>query len=123
MTTRDFPSGGALEIAVRSVDAVVVLSVRGDLDLSTTPHLTEAIDVVLAQSRPSALIVDLTEVPFLASVGMTVLVETHGRVAEVAIFAVVAAGPATARPLTLVGLDKTFSIYTDLDAALAAIPG
>ncbi|MGA9871337.1 MAG: STAS domain-containing protein [Rhodococcus sp. (in: high G+C Gram-positive bacteria)] len=121
MTTHDLPTGGTLEISVERIDGVVVLSVKGELDMVSTPYLTEAIDVVLAEASPSAVIVDLTDVPFLASIGMTVLVETHRRVSEFSDFAVVAAGPTTARPLTLMGLNETFSMYTDRDAALAAV--
>lgn len=37
---------------------------------------------VVAEATPPALIIDLTEVPFLASVAMTALVEAHRRVDE-----------------------------------------
>lgn len=67
------------------------------------------------------VVVDLTEVSFLASVGMSALNEASRRVADVSQFAVVADGPATGRPLTMMGLGETFAIYTDLDAAVAAL--
>lgn len=77
----------------------------------------------LADGPPVGVVVDLTEVSFLASVGMSVLIEASRRVADVSRFAVIAEGPATGRPLTMMGLGETFAIYTDLDAAVAALSG
>lgn len=110
-----------LEVAVRQIENVTVLSVSGEVDLATAPQLNESIDAALSATDVSGLIVDLTDVTFFASVGMTVLVEASNRVGERARFAVVAQGPLTARPLTLMGLHETFSIFTDLDAALAGL--
>ncbi|MDV8056438.1 STAS domain-containing protein [Rhodococcus sp. IEGM 1343] len=114
---------GPLDITVTRIGTATVLSVRGELDLVTSPYLRESIDAVFASSTPTALIVDLTDVPFLASVGMGVLVDAGHRVSP-AQFAVVADGPATRRPLMLVGVDQTVPMYTDLQAAVAALlPG
>ncbi|OLT35050.1 anti-anti-sigma factor [Rhodococcus sp. CUA-806] len=99
----------------------IVLSVRGEVDLVTAPQLTESIDAVLAEHAPTALVIDLTDVPFLASVGMTVLLDASRQVTGTTGFAVVADGPTTARPLTLLGLDQEMTLYTDLDAALSAL--
>lgn len=119
MSTNDAASA-PLDIAVERLGRVTVLSVRGELDLLTSPFLTESIEAVLTEAEPAALIVDLTEVPFLASVGMSVLIEASRRVGESVTFAVVADGPNTNRPLVLMELDQTFAIYTDKAAAIAA---
>lgn len=111
----------SFEVSVIDIEAVTIVSVRGELDVATAPALAASIDAVLSGNQPPALIVDLTEVLFLASMGMTVLIETSRRVSEAAMFAVVADGPSTARPLTMMGLDKIFPIYPDLDAAVAAL--
>ena len=121
MTTHDLPSDSNFEIAVQKIDSVVVLSVHGELDMTTAPQLTEAVDSALSDESASGMIVDLTDTPFLASAGMTVLIETHRRVAPNGKFAVVASGPTTARPLTLMGLDETLSLRPSLDDALAAV--
>ncbi|KZF02596.1 anti-anti-sigma factor [Rhodococcus sp. EPR-157] len=109
------------EVGVTRRGGLVVLNVRGEVDLVTAPQLTESIDTVLTELEPTALIVDLTNVPFLASMGMSVLAEANRRIGDAAVFAVVADGPSTARPLTMMGLDQQFVIYTDLDAAVAAV--
>jgi anti-anti-sigma factor len=97
-----------------------VLSVGGEIDLATAPALEEAIAGVLAED-PTALIIDLSEVTFLASAGLQLLVATHERIRESADFAVVAEGPATSRPIQLTHLDSVFALYSDLDDALAAV--
>jgi anti-anti-sigma factor len=96
-----------------------VLSVRGDVDALTAPELTKAIVKVL-DSSPSAVIVDLSEVEFLASAGMSVLVEAHERVSASAKLLVVADGSATSRPIKMVGIDKIVSLYPTLAEALNA---
>lgn len=116
----DNAGSAPLDIAVERIGATTVLSVRGELDLLTAPHLSESIDAAVAEAMPSALIIDLTAVPFLASVAMAVLVEAHRRIETASRFAVVAEGPTTSRPLMLMGLHETFALYADLDAALAA---
>src|ERR1700733_14791167 len=76
-----------------SVDHVVVIAVTGEVDALTAPHLSAAIDTALAGS-PTAVIVDLSAVEFLASAGMSVLVAAHEVTTDVsARFGVVADGP------------------------------
>lgn len=100
---------------------LAILAVSGEIDVATAPQLTECIEAVLAESAPVALIIDLTDVPFLASVGMTVLVEANEHVGTSTRFAVVADGPATSRPLIMMGFDQVITLYTDLDAAVTAL--
>jgi anti-sigma B factor antagonist len=110
---------GGLEIAITLHDNIVVLNVSGTLDMVTAPQLTKSIQHEL-RNQPVAVIVDLTDLEFLASAGMTVLLTAHGEIDESAQFAVVADGPAVARPMRLVGVDKLLMMHTTLDAALAA---
>ena len=99
------------------VDGVVILSVSDVLDLTTAPTLATEISAKLAQS-PTALIVDLTQVTFLASAGMTVLIKGQEKAGTAVRFGVVAEGSATSRPIKLLGLDDTLAIYPTLDDAL-----
>jgi anti-sigma B factor antagonist len=98
---------------------VAILSVSGDVDALTAPELTKAIAGVLDKG-PSAVIVDLSDVAFLASAGMSVLVEANELVGPAAKLLVVADGPATSRPIKLVGIDKIVSLYPNIDDALNA---
>lgn len=98
-------------------DRTVVISCSGELDMLTSPMLARRIaDAV--DKQPSALIVDLTDVVFLASAGMQVLVQAHDDVGPAIEFVVVADGPFTHRPMTIVGVDEIFAMRATLDAAL-----
>ena len=98
---------------------LVILSVTGTIDVRTAPQLTDSVTAVLA-GRPRALVIDLTDTVFLASAGMSALLAAHAS-APTGHFAVVADGPSTARPMKLLGLDQTLTIYPTLDSALAEL--
>ncbi|WP_233223562.1 STAS domain-containing protein [Amycolatopsis sp. CA-128772] len=104
--------------AERTGDAVV-LAVAGELDLLSAPLLSDEIATALADA-PARLVIDLSEVSFLASIGITVLVEARRT-----------AGPATGvrvvapeagivhRTLGLTGLHDALGVATTRAAALA----
>ncbi|WP_123024254.1 STAS domain-containing protein [Mycolicibacterium stellerae] len=99
----------------------VVLSVIGEVDIVTAPHLSRAICEALGKSA-TTLVIDLTEVTFLASVGMSVLVTAQQAADAMAVrFAVVAEGVTTRRPITLLGIDAVLALYPTLDDALRAV--
>lgn len=116
------PDTGAagFDVAVTWHERIIVLGVAGTLDMVTAPQLTESILTSLT-NKPAAVVVDLTEVEFLASAGMTVLIAANEEVAQQAQFAVVADGPATGRPMRLVGVDKMLTLYPTLDAAIKGL--
>lgn len=108
------------DVEKHQVDDAVVLTVSGEVDMLSAPQLAEAIHTALA-AGPPALVIDLTKVDFLASAGMTVLVTAQAEVAPPTRFAVVANGPATSRPIKLMGLDNVLALYSTLDSALSRI--
>jgi anti-anti-sigma factor len=99
---------------------IEVVRARGDVDLLTAPELERYIEIAL-DKQPSAIVIDLTDVDFLASYGMAVLLQTKERLPQTTRLAVVADGPATSRPLTIVGLADVLTVCATLDAALAAV--
>ena len=110
----------AITTSVEHRDDITLLTVGEVVDLATAPVLEEAIDGLLA-TGPKALIVDLSGVTFLASVGLRLLVSTHDKVGESGQFAVVASGPITSRPIQLTKLDEVFAMYPTLDEALTRV--
>jgi anti-sigma B factor antagonist len=110
----------AIATAVDYEDGVVVLTVGGEVDLATVPALEAAVDEALA-SQPTALVVDLSEVEFLASAGLQTLVTTHEKVGTSVQFAVVAHGAATSRPIQLTGLDEVFEMFPTRAEAMTAV--
>jgi anti-sigma B factor antagonist len=107
------------DVQLKWIDRVVVVSVNGDIDALTAPRLNDEIVAVLPK-EPSAVIVDLSAVDFMASSGMSVLVSAHERVTHTAQFGVVADGPGTSRPLKLMGLDAIIALHPTLEHALAS---
>ena len=119
------PVGGAAAatsctIEERRVREISVVSVAGTVDMLTAPQLEQAIGTA-AKSSPSAVVVDLSAVEFLASAGMGILVAAHDELTPAIRFAVVADGPATSRPLKLVGIADVVGLYATLDEALTAL--
>jgi anti-sigma B factor antagonist len=101
----------------RWVGEVMVLAVRGELDALTAPMLAQAISSGLIDAS-TALIVDLSELDFLASTGMAVLLEGHQAAGSSKRFGVVADGAATSRPLKMLGLDSELNLFPTLNAAI-----
>jgi anti-sigma B factor antagonist len=102
---------------------VAVVSIGGEIDLSTAPAFEAAIAGAL-DDGPPVLVIELSEVSFMASVGLRILAATHEKVHKSAQVAIVANNPATSRPMQLTGLDKVMALYPTLDAALTAVgPG
>jgi len=107
-------------IEERRIDSNSVVSVAGVVDMLTAPELEKAI-AEAAKSSPGAVVVDMTAVEFLASAGMGVLIAAQDDLSPGIKLAVVADGPATARPLKLVGVTDVVDLYATLDEALAAL--
>jgi anti-anti-sigma factor len=98
----------------------VVISAAGVVDMLTSPQLETSIATSLTKD-PKAIIVDLSGVDFLASAGMGVLVAARDKASAEIGFGVVASGPATSRPLKLVGLADIVGLYETLEEARAAL--
>ena len=102
------------------IDRTVVVSASGDIDMLSAPALEQAVRAALTKD-PVALIVDFSAVEFMGSAGMGVLVAVHDEVTPNIDFCVVAHGPATSRPLELVGIADIVRVYPTLDQALASL--
>ena len=106
-------------VTERWVDRTAVVAVSGVVDMLTSPQLETAINNALEQ-QPAGVVIDFTDVEFLASAGMGVLVAAHDKAGSEVAISVVADGPATSRPLKLVGIADIVAMYPNLDEALAA---
>lgn len=84
-----------------------VVTVRGDVDAGTAPRLGDLLLDVLSRPGTADVVLDLREVTFLDSAGLTALVATHqaarrgGRLLRV----VPGTARAVLRPLRITGLD------------------
>ena len=96
---------------------VQVVSVEGELDLQTAPELEQ----ILRTTDLPCVIVDLTEVPFLDSTALGVLLAATRKMEKNGRRLLVAAGsPAVARTLTISGLARTLDVHDSLAEAITA---
>lgn len=100
----------------------VIVRVGGELDLTSHLELRqELFEVGGLLDPPARLIVDLTEVGFLASVGLTELLMAHERLSSRRIpLRVVANHRRILRPIELTGLDRKLDLYPSVEEALRA---
>jgi anti-sigma B factor antagonist len=101
-------------------EGVAVVSVGGEIDLSTAPAF-EAVIAEALEEDPPVLVIDLSEVTFMASVGLRILAATQEKVGKSIQIAVVADNAAATRPMQLTGLDNLISLYPTVDEALTAL--
>jgi anti-anti-sigma factor len=102
---------------------IVIVRCTGELDLSGTPWLREAL---LGPLRAGArgLVVDLTETTFCDSTVFSVLAEVFlDAGARNVPYAIAASETAVTRPLQLLGLDRLLPLHDGLAAAQAAVAG
>ena len=114
------PPASSCTIEQKRLGDFEVLAVAGVVDMLTAPELEAAI-AAAATDAPQGVIVDLGAVDFLGSAGMGILVAARDELPSSVQFAVVADGPATSRPLKLVGVADVVGLHATLDEALAAL--
>jgi anti-sigma B factor antagonist len=108
---------------VRPAADRAVLSVRGEVDSLTTPQLEPALATLLDGSE-QLLVIDLSEVTFLASSGLAALIRTAQRVEERGRrLRLVVANRAVRRPLEVTGSDQLFDLFGDLPSSLDTATG
>lgn len=110
------------QFSEHQVDGVVVIAASGAVDMLSAPQLQQVMNAA-ADRHPAGLILDMTEVDFLGTAGMEVLMTTRKQLGETTRFAVVADGPATSRPLTIMGLADYIELFSSLDVALSDFAG
>jgi anti-sigma B factor antagonist len=115
------------ETSAAEVDGGVrVISIRGELDLSTAPDLEPALEEAVA-SGDALVLVDLSECEFIDSTGIALIVRAWQRLdckAEGAGRLVLCSGnDQVRRVLEITGLELSIPIHHTRDEALAALRG
>jgi anti-anti-sigma factor len=124
---RDHPEvadeDGLLRITPVDAGGAVVVAAAGEVDLATGPKLRAAVAELLERPGPVPVVIDLTEVNFLGSTGIAVLVDAHWEAAQLHVplkIVVTRDGPVH-RTLRTTGVDHHLSLHHDLGAALRDI--
>jgi anti-sigma B factor antagonist len=113
-----------LEVTTDCHETGVVVTVSGEVDLSTRDILAENLDAAIELvSPPQHLIVDLEQVTFLGSAGLALLLDTQDvAVRRGVTLRIVATQRAVTRPVEAVGLAEALPLHTTVDSALSALP-
>jgi anti-sigma B factor antagonist len=107
-----------LELVEEERDGVVVVRVRGKrLDASQAPAFKDSVTKSI-EGKPRKIVLDLTLVEFIDSIGLGVLVACFKRAGGQGKLVVVGAQGAVARLFKLTRMDRVFPIYKSLDEAL-----
>jgi anti-sigma B factor antagonist len=80
--------------------------VVGELDLLTSPQLTDALTRLLDDSTRTRLLVDLTGVTFFDSSALNVLLQAQNRAAEQQVELAIVASPMVSRVIELTGVTE-----------------
>jgi anti-anti-sigma factor len=117
-------SPAPFETSSSEVDGVRVVTVRGELDLSTAPELEGPLKDALAGGESSVLI-DLTECEFIDSTGIAMIVrawqQLDGDEERSSQLMIVNHNDQVQRVLEISGLNLTIPIHSSRDAGLAAL--
>jgi anti-sigma B factor antagonist len=97
----------------------VVVSLRGELDVAAAPAVRERLEA--AADRAGSLVVDLTEVTFIDSTALGVLIGIHKRcLASGTSIRLVVSEPRILKVFEITGLTQLFSIAPSLAEATSA---
>jgi len=115
--------GGSLrKDPVLSVDEngmAFVVRLGGELDLYNAEAVRAALFDACAKG-PDRLVVDLSEVDFMDSTALGVLIEARSRMPNRRAFFLAAPGLETRRALQISGLDRHFTVHDTVPEALSA---
>src|SRR3954466_1615723 len=104
---------------VDRTDGATVVRLGGELDLYNAHTVRETL-IACCEEAPDRLVVDLSEVKFIDSTALGVLIEARTRMANRKSFLLAAPGLETRRALEISGLDRHFAVHETLDAARTA---
>jgi anti-sigma B factor antagonist len=107
----------SIDLKTENGGGTLVFKLRGSLDLATAPTVRAALtDAAEKSSRD--LIVDLTQLEFLDSTGLGVLIGAHRRAAERngSFRLIISDGPIS-RLLNITGLIGVFAVYHSIEDA------
>ncbi len=108
-----------LRVDVVESDDHALITAVGEIDLDTCDQVADAVSSVLAAGGRRVLL-DFSEVTFIDSSGLAVLVRAHRQAQSVgARFAVVHPTPQTRKLITVLGLDQLLHIHDSREQALA----
>ena len=106
-------------LGVKAVGDACVVRLGGELDLYNASDVREALEQATADS-PQRVVVDLSEVEFIDSTALGVLIEARTKLNNRRGFLLAAPALETRRALEISGLDRHFTVHESVSEALLA---
>jgi anti-sigma B factor antagonist len=109
----------AAQMATRSSPSI--FAPEGAIDLHVSPELRASLRTIIDDEKPKRLVVDLSNVPYIDSSGLAVLIGAMQSLElEGGIFLLAGAQEGVRMILESARLDQYFRLYPDVEAAVAA---
>jgi anti-sigma B factor antagonist len=110
---------GELDLVTARHGSCAVIRVGGEVDLGTASALGDAAVSAMHDIGPN-IVLDLTDVAFMDSTGLKVLLAIHKRAQLAGGRLVLACAPRpVTRVVTITGLDQTFAVCDTVERALS----
>ncbi len=104
--------------AIDRRDGAVIVKLVGELDLYNAPEVRSAL-LQLTSEQPERLVIDLSDVDFVDSTALGVLIEARTKLDNRRSFLLASPGRETHRALQISGLDQHLSVHDSVESALA----
>jgi anti-sigma B factor antagonist len=105
-------------LGIEEVNNARVVRLAGELDLYNANVVRDALLEAADHGPPERIVVDLSEVDFMDSTTLGVLIEARTKLANRKGFLLAAPGLETRRALQISGLDRHFSVHDTVEEAL-----
>lgn len=110
-----------LDLVNEELDGVRVISVSGEIHVTTAPEFSQALNDAIADGV-RGLVVDMSGVEFIDSTGLSVLLNGLRRVTRAdGRMALVISNPTVLRLFEITRLDSTFDLQPTREAALGRV--
>ncbi|MEY2574332.1 MAG: hypothetical protein QOJ87_2545 [Verrucomicrobiota bacterium] len=101
-----------------------IFSPEGAIDLHVSPELRASLRAIIDDEKPKRLVVDLSQVPYIDSSGIAVLIGAMQSLEhEGGVFLLAGAQDGVRTIFESAKLDQYFRLFPDVEAAVAAAPG
>jgi anti-sigma B factor antagonist len=109
-------------LSIERIEDGSIVRLAGELDLYNAPAVRDAL-IEVSAGRPKRVIVDLSQVEFIDSTALGVLIEARTKLSDRNGFLLAGPGLETRRALEISGLDRHFAVHESVDEALASSEG
>lgn len=122
MSPKELPELDASVTTTKVGDDAYVLSLKGELDLYSTPRLVAELEALALDG--AEVVLDLTVVTFIDSTALGAILLGARRLRQAGGgIALVSSSPTTTKLLTIVGIDRVVPVYETTERALEYLIG